>query len=101
MQQLLGVQDASPWVHIQSFEEYEDYDAYLPDSDGIGVILRLTLIPYEQRAYMSFRINDINGDDYGESRGTNVPWDIAVRMSGWPRTATCPPVVFGKRLLPV
>ena len=74
----------SPWEHVQSYEGYEDYDAWLQDSDGLGVLLRLTLIPEEQRAYMSLRVLDENGNDYADhSHSIAVQWDAAVRMSGY------------------
>jgi hypothetical protein len=75
---------ASPWEHVQSYEEYEDYDAWLDDADSLGVLLRLTLNTRHRSAYLHVRVIDEYGIDYAVGNTSiALPWNIAVRMSGY------------------
>jgi hypothetical protein len=76
--------NASPWDHIQSCGEYEDYDVRLDAADGPCGMLRLTLNTTHKSAYLHVRVLDEYGIDCAVGNTSiALPWNIAVRMSGY------------------
>lgn len=77
--------DAKPskltWNLVHVAAPYSDYETSIPDANGFGVLLLLTLDDELSRAWISVVVDDKNGDRFGEG-DVPVQWDAAVAMTG-------------------
>jgi hypothetical protein len=60
---------------------YADYGHWIPDSNGYGARLRITLDLEDSTAYMTLVVDNEYGDTFVEQGSISIPWDVAVSMT--------------------
>lgn len=76
---------------VQRYSEYTDYDAHLPDQNGVGLRIRITLIEQGDRGAYLTVIGD-KADCSGplfESDTIDIPEDWALKITAHTKI-TCP-----------
>ena len=82
---VLGVADATPsqpvWELIQEIDEFVDYEYYLPDVNGLGMRLRITLNLDDYEASLNLIGDTEDGDQQFERTDIRIPWDYALQVT--------------------
>lgn len=70
------------WQLVGSDSEYSDYEYYVPDVNGYGARLRISLAHKDRTAWVTVVIDDQDGERYIEDAVPGeLPWVVAVAMT--------------------
>lgn len=68
------------WTLEQIADEYRDYDLPIPDVNGHGMRMRLTIDTAVRRAYLTLTLDNEDCDCFvdGECLDVPLPWALAI-----------------------
>lgn len=70
------------WECVSSDSEYTDYEHWIPDVNGYGARLRISLCHETRTAYATAVIDDQFGERYIEDQVPgDLPWAVALAMT--------------------
>lgn len=70
------------WQCVGDDSEYSDYEHFVPDVNGYGARLRITLAHSSRTCWVSVVIDDQDGERYIEnSVPGELPWEVAIAMT--------------------